>query len=143
MQSTTGKKVEEMFQTKKGSIFCSTLMINEIACSPARSDTSILLTMNKHRLQSLMLCFVLHMPNIIWLNSYYITIDQRKLLTVCYLKFKKTIQICSPLNISQSINAHVTETKKACTVTFMKARNSLVVWCREESKNRRWWKSIF
>ena len=32
-------------------------------------------------------------------------IDQRKLLIVCYVKFKETNQICSPLKISQSINA--------------------------------------
>ena len=69
---------------------------------------SILLTMNKHRLQSLLLCFVLHMSNISYLNLNYIIIDQRKLLTdfgVCYVKFKENNQICSPLKISQSINA--------------------------------------
>ena len=43
---------------------------------------SILITMNKHRSQSLLLCFVLHMPNIIQLNLNYAIIDQRKLLTV-------------------------------------------------------------
>ena len=31
---------------------------------------SILLAMNKHRWQSLLLCFVLHMPNIIKLKLY-------------------------------------------------------------------------
>ena len=44
----------------------------------------ILLTMNKHGLQSLLVRFVLHMPSIIWLNLNYITIDQRKLLN-CYV----------------------------------------------------------
>ena len=38
MQSITDKKkVKEVFQTKKGSINCSKLMINGIACSPSRS----------------------------------------------------------------------------------------------------------
>ena len=61
--------------------------------------------MNKHRLQSLLLSFALHMPNIIYLNLNYIIIDQRKLQIVCYVKFKETNQICSPLKISQPINA--------------------------------------
>ena len=43
---------------------------------------SILITINKHRLQSLLLCFVLPMPDIIELNLNYIIIDQCKLLTV-------------------------------------------------------------
>ena len=48
-----------------------------------------------------------------------------------YVKFKQANQICSPLEINQSINvetlngAHVIE--KKCTVAFTKARNSLVV----------------
>ena len=67
---------------------------------------SISLTMNKYRLQSLLLCFVLHMQNIIELKLY-IT-DQRKLLVVfqsvlCEIK-KKDSQIYSRLKISQSIN---------------------------------------
>ena len=38
MQSTTGKKkVKKIFQTKKGFITCSKLMINELARSPTRS----------------------------------------------------------------------------------------------------------
>ena len=38
--------------------------------------------MNKHRLQFLLLRFVLHMPNIISLNLNYMLIDQCKLLTL-------------------------------------------------------------
>ena len=39
MQSTTDKKkVKKIFKTKKGSITCSTLIINELADSPARSE---------------------------------------------------------------------------------------------------------
>ena len=49
---------------------------------------SILLRMNKHRLQSLLLCFVLQM------------IDQRKLFTV----FKATNKIRTPLEIIRSVN---------------------------------------
>ena len=41
---------------------------------------SVVQTMNKHRLWSLLLYFVLHMPNIINLN--YIIVDRRKLLTL-------------------------------------------------------------
>ena len=32
------------------------------------------------------------------------------------------------------------EITKACIVAFMKAKNSLVVWCKEKKENRRWWK---
>ena len=40
------------------------------------------------------------------------------------------------------------EITKACTVTFMKARNSLVVRCGEkhvnwEKKSEKWWKVIY
>ena len=39
MQSTTDKKkVKKIFKTKKGSITCSKLIINELADSPARSE---------------------------------------------------------------------------------------------------------
>ena len=53
------------------------------------------------------------------------------------MKFKQTNQICSLLKVSQSTlnNAYVTEITMACTVAFMKARNSLVVRCREEDVN--------
>ena len=45
---------------------------------------SILLTMNQHQLQSLQLCFVLRMSNIIQLQLNYVIIDQRKLLAVSH-----------------------------------------------------------
>ena len=32
------------------------------------------------------------------------------------------------------LKAHVIEITKACIAAFMKARNSLVVWCRERKK---------
>ena len=39
MQSTTDKKkVKKIFKTKKGSITCSKLMINELAGSPTRLE---------------------------------------------------------------------------------------------------------
>ena len=46
-----------------------------------RLDRSILLTMNKHRLQYL-LFFILHMPKMTEVNVNYKMIDQHKLLTV-------------------------------------------------------------
>ena len=40
MQSTTGKKkLEEIFQTKEGSISCSKSIVNELGRSPTRSET--------------------------------------------------------------------------------------------------------
>ena len=43
---------------------------------------SILLTTDKHRLQSLLLRFALHIPSIIQLNLDYIITDFRKLLKI-------------------------------------------------------------
>ena len=54
-------------------------MINKLAALRLDQRKSVLLATNKHRLQSLMLCFVLHMPNIIKLNLNYVIIDQHKL----------------------------------------------------------------
>ena len=56
-------------------------MINEPGRCPTRSE-NVYFGNNEleHRLQPLLLCFVLHMPSIIYMN--YIIIDQRKLLTV-------------------------------------------------------------
>ena len=54
-----------MFQTKKGFITCSKLMVNEFGHCRLDQRISILLTINKHGLQSLLLRFVLHMSNII------------------------------------------------------------------------------
>ena len=34
------------------------------------------------------------------------------------------------------LKAHVTEIIKACVAAFMKARNSLVIWCRERKKQK-------
>ena len=58
------------------------------------------------------------------------------------MKFKENNQICSPLKISQSINAEsacdrnmYSCIEKACiVVAFMKSGNSLVVWCIEKKK---------
>ena len=62
-QSTTDKKkVKEVFQAKKLKT-CLKFMINSRIFR--LGQMSILLTTNNYRLQSLLLCFVLHMPNII------------------------------------------------------------------------------
>ena len=64
MQSTTGKKkVKKIFQTKKGFITCSKLMINELGRCPTRSENVYFANNEQASLQSLLLCFVLHMPN--------------------------------------------------------------------------------
>ena len=61
------------------------------------------------------------------------------------MKFKQTNKIAhlqKLANQSTLNKAHVIEITKACTVAFMKARNYLVVRCREKpvhwEKNRRW-----
>ena len=54
------------------------------------------------------------------------------------MKFKQTNQIAhlqKLANQSRLNKAHVIEITKACTVAFMKARNCLVVRCREKHVN--------
>ena len=70
MQSTTDeKKVKKnIFKTKKGSITCSKLIINELAGSPTRSENVYFANNEQASIDDrshLLLCFVLHMPNII------------------------------------------------------------------------------
>ena len=55
-----------------------------------------------------------------------------------YVKFKQTNQIPQLLTLANrsTLNkTHVIEIKKACTVVFMKARNSLVVQYRKKHVN--------
>ena len=58
------------------------LIINELGRCPTRSDKSILLTTDKHRLESLLLRFIFRIATIIQLNLNYIITDYRKLLRV-------------------------------------------------------------
>ena len=103
-----------------------------------------MLTINKHCLQSLLLCFVLHMPNIIQLNLSYIIIDQHKLLTIfrsvlCEIQRNQSnlLTFVKLANQSTLNKAHMIEITKACIVAFMKARNSSVVSCRETGKTQK------
>ena len=53
------------------------------------------------------------------------------------MKFKETNQICSPLKIIQSINAESSsdrDNRSTYSAAFMKARNSLLVSCRDRKK---------
>ena len=58
---------------------------------------------------------------------------------MCYVKFKQTNQIGSPLKISQSTlnGEYMIKITKTCTFVFVKERNSLVVRCREKLVNRK------
>ena len=74
-----------------------------------RQIMSILLTMNKHRLQSFTAVFYFTQAEHNLINLNYVKIDQRKLFTVfqsvLYVKFKEANKICSPSKISKSVNA--------------------------------------
>ena len=74
------KKVKKIFQTEKNFISCSKLIKNELERFQTRSEK--LLTSNKCCYQSLLLLFVLHMPNITYLHQNYIIIDQHKVLII-------------------------------------------------------------
>ena len=71
-----------MIQTKKAFITSLKLIINVLGILRLDQITSVLLTMNKHRLQSLLLWFVLHMPNITLLNLNYTIIDTAQDLNI-------------------------------------------------------------
>ena len=106
------------------------MIINELG-RRLNQIMSILLTMNKHRLH-LLLHFVLHMPNIIKLKLYdnwsvqAVNTSESAIWNsskpIKFLIFKH-----QPIN-----KAHVIEITKTCLAAFMKARNSLVVRCREK-----------
>ena len=72
-------------------------------------------------------------------HHYFVNNEQASLaFTMCYVKFKQTNQIphLSTLANQSTLNkGHEIEITKACTVAFMKARNSLVVQCREKHVN--------
>ena len=70
MQSTTGKKkVKLIFQTKKGFITCSKLIINELGLCPTRSN-NVYFANDEGACLHLLMYFVLHMRNIIKLELY-------------------------------------------------------------------------
>ena len=65
---------------------------------------------------------------------------------MCYVNSKKPIKFAHlyKLAIQSTLNkAHLIEIIKACVVAFMKARNSLVVWCREKKKKTENGENVF
>ena len=62
MQSTTDKKVNQKFQTKKGFVTCLKLMINELTRFPTRSE-NVYFANNEQAPIAVFTVFVLHMPN--------------------------------------------------------------------------------
>ena len=59
----------------KGFITCLKLIINELGRCPTRLDTVYFANSEQASFADLLLCFVLHMPNIIKLNLNYIIND--------------------------------------------------------------------
>ena len=96
--------------------------------------------MNKHHLLFLLLRFVLHMLNIIWLNlklyNNWSAQAVNSILESAMWNSSKPVKFAhlwKLANQSTLNKAHVIKiTKSSCTVTFRKARNSLVIRCREE-----------
>ena len=83
MQSTTGnKKVKQIFQTKRGFITCSKLIINKLGRCPTRSDNVYFANDEQASLPvfTVPFCFTHSEHNLIKLKLHII--DQRKLLTV-------------------------------------------------------------
>ena len=73
MQSTTGKKkVKQIFQTKKGFVTFSKLMINELGCCPTRSE-NVYFANNERASTAVftaVFCFTHAEHNLIKLNFY-------------------------------------------------------------------------
>ena len=69
MQSTTDKKkVKKIFKTKKGSITCSKLIINELTRSPTRSENVYFA--NKKQVFTAVFCFTHAEHHLIKLKLY-------------------------------------------------------------------------
>ena len=97
IQSTTDKKkVKQIFQTKKGFITCLKLMITELTHSSTTSENVYFANNEQDSI-------AVFMPNIIKLKLYNNWSAQAVNSVLC--EFKETNQICSPLKISQSVNA--------------------------------------
>ena len=103
---------------------------------------SKLLTSNKYRLESLLLRFVLHLPNII----NFILYNNWSAQAVNNVSGKTMSSSNEPIKLAylykwanqSTLNGvHAIEIIKTCTVAFMKAINSLIVWCREKLFNCR------
>ena len=120
---------------------CLKLIINELGRCPTRSD-NVYFAINEPASLAFTAAFCFaNVEHIIYLNLDYIIIDQCHLLKI-FRRVLSEIQAnqtnSSSLKISQSTTlnkAHVIEITKACTVTFMKTRNSLVVRCRKKHVN--------
>ena len=102
MQSTTdNKKVRRIFQTKKGFITCSKLMINKLVSSPTRSKNAYFANNEQSSIAVFTAVFCLkHAKHNNWLaqtvNSVLCEIQRSQ------SNSKKPIK--SPLKISQSFN---------------------------------------
>ena len=124
-------------------------MINELAGSPTRSENVYFANNEQASIAvfTAVFCFRHAKDNLIKL----------KLCNNWSAKAVNSISECAMWNSKKAIifahfkklanqptlnKAHVIEITKACVVGFMKARNSLFVWCRENKKNRRWWKYV-
>ena len=101
---------------------------------------SKLLTSNKYRLESLLLRFVLHLLNII----NFILYNNWSAQTVNNISGKAMSSSNEPIKLAylykwanqSTLNGvHAIEIIKTCTVAFMKAIDSLIVWCREKLFN--------
>ena len=105
MQSTTdNKKVKQIFQTKKGFITCSKIMINEVARSRTRSKNAYFANNEEVWIVvfTAVFCLKLAEHNSIKLISYNNWSAQTVNSVLCEIQSN---QICSPLKISQPINA--------------------------------------
>ena len=70
LSTTDKKKVKKIFKTKKGSITCSKLMINELAGSPTRSENVYFANNEKASIAVFTACFTHAEHHLIKLKLY-------------------------------------------------------------------------
>ena len=127
---------------KKDFITCSKLIINELEHCLTRSDNVYFANNEQASLAvfTAAFCFAHTEHNLIklklynnWSGEAVSNISDSAMWNSS--KPTKFPHLWKLANQSTLNEAHVLEITKACTVAFMKARNSLVVWCREECVN--------
>ena len=132
-----------MFQTKKDFITCSKLIINELGGSPIRSD-NVYFANNEQASHVLFISNAKHNLNNNKSAQAVINISDSAMWNSSKpIKFPHLWKLAIQLTLNK---AHVIEVTKACKVAFMRARDSFVVWYREERVNwekKGWCKNLF
>ena len=110
-------------------------MINELGRSPTRSE-NVYFANNEQA--SIDLFYNLFYKFNLYSNWSAQAVDSNSECSICEIQRNQsnlvTFKNCPMNQLWLKHKAHVIEITKACIVAFIKARNSLVVWCREKKE---------